>query len=116
MRALVLERPAPVESKPLMLVERPVPEPGPGEIQLRIEACAVCRTDLHVVEGDLEPRRPGVVPGHQVVGRVSALGPGATRFREGDRAGIAWLHRACEACRFCADERENLCLAPLFTG
>lgn len=116
MRALVLERPAPVESKPLTPVERPVPEPGPGEIQVRVEVCAVCRTDLHVVEGDLAPRRPQVVPGHQVVGRVSAQGPGSGRFREGDRVGIAWLHRSCGSCRFCRAQRENLCLDPTFTG
>jgi len=116
MRALVLERPGPAESSPLRLVERPVPDPGAGEILVRVEICAVCRTDLHVVEGDLEVHRPGVVPGHQIVGVVAGHGPGARRFRDGDRVGVAWLHRSCGVCRFCADGRENLCLEPLFTG
>ena len=116
MRAMVLEKPAPVESRPLSPVDRPTPEPAPGEVGVRVEVCGVCRTDLHLVEGDLEPRRPGVVPGHQVVGRVVALGAGARRFRPGDRVGVAWLRRACGECRFCASEAENLCVAPLFTG
>ena len=76
----------------------------------------MCRTDLHVAEGDLAPQRPSVVPGHEVVGRVDALGPGVAPLREGDRVGVAWLQRSCGACRFCARERENLCLAPRFTG
>jgi propanol-preferring alcohol dehydrogenase len=116
MRAMVLREPAPAESRPLELVERAVPQAGPGELLLRVEACGVCRTDLHVVEGDLEARRPEIVPGHQVVGRVAGLGPGARRFRQGDRVGIAWLRRSCGACRFCTSGRENLCLTPLFTG
>jgi propanol-preferring alcohol dehydrogenase len=107
---------APAASRPLALVEREPPLPGPDEIQVRVEVCGVCRTDLHVVEGDLEVRRPGIVPGHEVVGRVSARGTAATRFREGQRVGLAWLHRACGSCRFCAAGRENLCLDPLFTG
>jgi propanol-preferring alcohol dehydrogenase len=116
MRAMTLERPAPAESKPLTLAERTLPEPDRGEVLVRVEVCGVCRTDLHVVEGDLEPRRPQIVPGHQVVGRVAGLGGGARRFQEGDRVGIAWLRRACGECRFCAAGAENLCLAPLFTG
>jgi len=115
---MVLAAPGPVGRGPgpLAPVEREPPEPGAGEVQVRVEACGVCRTDLHVVEGDLAERRRGVVPGHEVVGRVSALGPGARRFRPGERVGVAWLHRACGRCRFCADGRENLCLEPLFTG
>ena len=116
MRAMAFEQPAPVESRPLSPVDRPVPEPAAGEVRVRVEVCGVCRTDLHLVEGDLEPRRPGVVPGHQVVGRVAALGAGARRFREGDRVGVAWLRRACGRCRFCESDAENLCVAPLFTG
>jgi propanol-preferring alcohol dehydrogenase len=116
MQALVLDHPAPVESRPLRLVERPIPEPAPGEILVRVEVCAVCRTDLHVVEGDLEVHRGGVVPGHQIVGSVAGRGAGADRFAAGDRVGVAWLHRACGVCRFCRDDRENLCLEPLFTG
>lgn len=83
---------------------------------MRVEACGVCRTDLHVVEGDLAPRRESLVPGHEVVGRVVASGRGARRFANGARAGVAWLHRACGRCRFCARSAENLCLAPRFTG
>ncbi len=116
MRAMSLTAPGPAESKPLARVERDVPRPGAGEILVRVEVCAVCRTDLHVVEGDLELRRPGIVPGHQVVGRVAGRGPGAERFSEQDRVGIAWLHRSCGACRFCSRGEENLCLAPSFTG
>jgi alcohol dehydrogenase, propanol-preferring len=108
--------PGPIGTGPLVAVERPVPEPGPGEIRVRVAACGVCRTDLHLAEGDLPPRRPGVVPGHEVTGPVDAVGPGATRFRPGDRAGIAWLRHTCGRCRWCRRGRENLCLAPKFTG
>jgi propanol-preferring alcohol dehydrogenase len=116
MRAMSLRRPAPVETHPLALVERPLPDPGPDEVRVAVELCGVCRTDLHVVEGDLASRRAGIVPGHQVVGRVAGRGASARRFREGDRVGVAWLRRACGTCRFCASGRENLCLAPQFTG
>lgn len=116
MRAALLTRPAPVESKPLELCERPLPDPGPGELRVRVEVCGVCRTDLHVVEGDLPPHRPEITPGHQVVGRVEGCGPGTHRFEIGDRVGIAWLHQACGACRFCMRGDENLCLEPRFTG
>jgi alcohol dehydrogenase, propanol-preferring len=97
-------------------VELPTPEPGPGEVRIRVEACGVCRTDLHITEGDLELHRSPVVPGHEVVGRVDARGPGAERFADGDRIGIAWLRHTCGRCRFCRRQQENLCLAPGFTG
>jgi propanol-preferring alcohol dehydrogenase len=100
----------------MRLVERDPPEPGPGEVVVRVRTCGVCRTDLHIVEGDLPPRRPGIVPGHEVVGRVEAVGPGATRFAVGDRLGIAWLRQTCGVCRFCRRGDENLCRAPRFTG
>lgn len=116
MRAMVLSRPGPVSSRPLSYVERPAPEPGPGELQVHVEACGVCRTDLHVVEGDLGPHRPGVIPGHEVVGRVVKVGPGCRRFAQGARVGIAWLRHTCGTCRFCRREAENLCLEPRFTG
>jgi propanol-preferring alcohol dehydrogenase len=116
MRALVFDRPSPAESRPLRLVARPIPEPAPGEILVRVEVCAVCRTDLHLVEGDLEVRRAGVVPGHQIVGAVADRGAGADRFGLGERVGVAWLHQACGVCRFCRADRENLCIDPLFTG
>ena len=116
MRAMSLAAPGPVEAKPLACVERSVPEPAPDEIRVAVDVCAVCRTDLHVVEGELAPRRAGMIPGHQVVGRVSALGATARRFQIGARVGVAWLRRACGVCRFCVSARENLCLAPQFTG
>lgn len=116
MRAWVVNRPAPADQGPLALVERPVPEPGPGEVRIRVLACGVCRTDLHLAEGDLPPRHPQVVPGHEVVGLVDARGPNARRFETGERVGIAWLRHTCGACRFCRSGRENLCLAPRFTG
>jgi propanol-preferring alcohol dehydrogenase len=116
MRAMRVRVPRPAEERPLELCEEPLPEPGPGEVRVRVEVCGVCRTDLHVAEGDLPPQRPSVVPGHEVVGRVDAVGPGAASVREGDRVGIAWLQRSCGACRFCARGAENLCLAPRFTG
>jgi propanol-preferring alcohol dehydrogenase len=116
MIAVEVDAPRAAEARPLRVVERPVPEPGPGEVRLAVEVCGVCRTDLHVAEGDLAPRRPHVIPGHEVVGVVDALGAGVSGLREGDRAGVAWLHRSCGACRFCARGDENLCLAPRFTG
>jgi propanol-preferring alcohol dehydrogenase len=111
-----LRAPAPVESRPLELVEREALQPGAHEILVRVEVCAVCRTDLHVIEGDLALRRPGLVPGHQAVGSVAALGAEVTRFRIGDRVGIAWLRETCGRCRFCARGDENLCISPRFTG
>ncbi len=111
-----LAAPGPVEASPLASVEEPVPEPRPDEIRVAVDVCAVCRTDLHVIEGDLPPRRAGIIPGHQVVGRVAARGASARRFRIGDRVGVAWLRRTCGACRFCVSDRENLCLTPQFTG
>lgn len=115
MRALVLQAPAGVASHPLALVERPIPEPGPGEVLVKVEVCGVCRTDLHVVEGELAPQRPSIVPGHQVVGRVVRAGAGAA-IEPGARVGVAWLHRACGHCRFCERGDENLCTDPRFTG
>src|SRR5215468_7044200 len=100
----------------LRLVERPEPEPVGREVRLRVTACGVCRTDLHLVDGDLEPRRPGVVPGHEVVGVVDATGPDARRFAIGDRVGIAWLRSTCGRCRWCTAGRENLCPDSRYTG
>lgn len=116
MRAMVLERQAPVSSRPLALRDVPPPEPGSAEVRVRVRACGVCRTDLHVIEGDLPPRRLPLIPGHQAVGEVDRLGPGATRFRPGDRVGIAWLRHTCEECRYCRAGRENLCESSVFTG
>jgi alcohol dehydrogenase, propanol-preferring len=116
MRAWVVQRPGPIGSGPLHLVERPDPEPGPGDVRIRVSACGVCRTDLHLAEGDLPPRRPATVPGHEVVGVVDARGCGATRFDIGDRIGIAWLRGTCGRCRWCRTGRENLCPDATFTG
>lgn len=95
---------------------RPVPRPGAGEVLLRVRACGVCRTDLHILDGDLPPHLPGVVPGHEVVGEVVAAGPGTRRFAAGARVGVPWLGRACGSCPYCHGARENLCDRPLFTG
>lgn len=116
MKAIRLHRPAPIHSRPLQLEEVPAPEPGRGEVLVRVGACAVCRTDLHVIEGDLPPRRLPLIPGHQVVGRVERCGPGAVRFQPGDRVGIAWLRHTCGACAVCRDGQENLCEASRYTG
>ena len=112
MRAMVYRGNGPA----LTLEERPVPEPGAGEVLVRVSACGVCRTDLHVVDGDLtEPRLP-VVPGHEIVGRVAALGAGVERFNGGERVGIPWLGWTCGSCRYCRSGRENLCPDARFTG
>ena len=116
MRAWIVDGPAPIDQGPLRLVERDRPEPGACEVRIRVSVCGVCRTDLHVAEGDLPPHRVGVVPGHEIVGQVDAVGPGATRFEPGQRVGIAWLRWTCGVCRFCRRGDENLCLDPRFTG
>lgn len=116
MRALVLRRPARAESDPLALEECPDPLPGPGELLVRVAACAVCRTDLQLAEGDLTARRLPIVPGHQAVGRVEAVGEGATAWRPGDRAGVTWLGGFCGHCARCLEGRENLCARASFTG
>lgn len=116
MRALVLERPGPVGSRPLQIRDLPDPKPGRGELVLTVSACGVCRTDLQLVEGDLEARALPVVPGHQVVGRVEAIGEGVRGWSVGDRAGVAWLGSADGTCRACREGRENLCPNAGFTG
>jgi len=116
MRAWVVSEPGSISSSPLELVDRPVPEPALGEVLIRVRACGVCRTDLHLAEGDLPPRRRDVVPGHEVVGEVVQLGEAAGRFRIGDRVGIAWLRHTCGACQWCRSGRENLCPDSRYTG
>ena len=114
--AMTLEHPAPAGQRPLVLRPRqPVP-PGPGQLRLRLAACGVCRTDLQLCEGDLAMRRSPIVPGHQAVGRVEAIGPDVTGWSLGDRAGVAWLAGTCGVCSFCRSGRENLCLRATFTG
>jgi propanol-preferring alcohol dehydrogenase len=115
MRAWIVE-PGPTPPGILRAVERPAPVPGPGEVLLAVRTCGVCRTDLHLRDGELPPRHPGVVPGHQIVGEVIGAGPGASRFEPGERVGVAWLRSTCGKCRFCARGDENLCVEPRFTG
>ncbi len=105
-----------MSSGPLVAADRPDPMPGRGEVLLKVRVCGVCRTDLHLAEGDLTPRHAGVIPGHEVVGEVIGQGPGAARFGIGERVGVAWLGGTCGACRFCLRGQENLCLSPTFTG
>lgn len=112
MRAMVLEQPR----TELKLRDIPIPEPGPGEIVVRVTACGVCRTDLHVVDGELPDPKLPIIPGHEVVGYVTELGEGVTAFKPGDRVGIPWLGSTCGTCRYCQAGRENLCERPGFTG
>ena len=112
MRAMVLSTPG----KPLALAERPDPEAGPGEIVVRVEACGVCRTDLHIVDGELPDIHLPIVPGHEIVGIIDKVGPGVPTARVGERVGIPWLGHTCGVCPYCTTDRENLCDRPVFTG
>jgi len=116
MRGWAVATPGPIDGGPLQLVERALPTPGPGEIRLRVRTCGVCRTDLHLAEGDLAPRRAGVIAGHEVVGTVDARGGGTGRFALDERVGVPWLRGTCGRCRFCTAGRENLCVTPTFTA
>ncbi len=116
MKALTLSHPAPVDTAPLELEDIPIPTPQDNEVLVRVEACGICRTDLHVVEGELPPQAARIVPGHQVVGVVKRCGPRATHFREGERIGIAWLRYTCGICRYCQHGNENLCPNARFSG
>jgi len=112
MRAMVLDRP----KTPLVMRERPVPTPAPGEVLVEVKACGVCRTDLHVVDGELEHPKLPIVPGHEIVGRVAAIGQGVSGFTLGERVGVPWLGATCGVCRYCREGAENLCDHPVFTG
>ena len=116
MDAWVLNKPAPVHTRPLRRVALPAPTPAPDELLLQVAACGICRTDLHVVEGDLPVRRSPLIPGHQIVGRVVSVGANVTEFVSGDRVGVAWLNRTCGVCEFCLAGQENLCERAMFTG
>ena len=116
MKAMVLEKIAPITTSPLRLVERPDPEPAAGEVRLRVRCCAICRTDLHVIEGDLPQATLPIIPGHQIVGVVDAMGPGCKRLRPGQRVGVAWLRHTCGVCSYCRRQQENLCESSRFTG
>ena len=117
MKAWVVDQPQPVSAgSPLRRIDRPEPQPGEGQVRIAVAVCGVCRTDLHLAEGDLPLHRKQVVPGHEIVGYVDAVGSGTRRFAVGDRVGIAWLRRTCARCGYCRRGRENLCVSPRFTG
>lgn len=116
MKAMLLRDIAPIDTRPLEAVDIYSPEPGDGEVRLKVRCCAICRTDLHVIEGDLPKQTLPIIPGHQIVGVVDALGPGCTTLREGQRVGVAWLCHTCGQCEFCTSGRENLCAHQRFTG
>lgn len=117
MKAMVLREPAPIEEKPLELADLPLPEPGPGQIRIDVDACGMCHTDLHTVEGDLDLPQLPIIPGHQVVGTVAARGESADRYQIGDRVGVGWLHNVpCDECEYCERGLENLCPNATFTG
>jgi propanol-preferring alcohol dehydrogenase len=116
MRAMVLEKQQPLESRPLLLKDVPIPEPKDDEIRIKIAICGACRTDLHIVEGELPAHKMPVIPGHQIVGRVEKLGARVHTFKIGDRVGIPWLFKTCGRCKYCKTGNENLCEQALFTG
>ncbi|HXR10234.1 MAG TPA: zinc-dependent alcohol dehydrogenase family protein [Candidatus Acidoferrales bacterium] len=116
MKACLLNAPAGIETNPLLFTDVPVPNPAKGELLIRVHVCGVCRTDLHVIEGELAPRKSPVIPGHQVVGAVEKQGAGASRYAVGARVGVAWLHRTDGVCEYCRRGEENLCDHPTFTG
>ena len=116
MKAMILREARPIEENPLQIVDIEEAAPGPGEIRVGISACGLCHTDLHTVEGELPPAKLPLIPGHQVVGRVERVGAEASRFRVGDRVGVAWLHSTCGNCAFCLHGKENLCEQARFTG
>lgn len=116
MKAMILQTPAPVEKQPLETADLPVPEPDSDEIRVRVSVCGACHTDLHIVEGELKPKKIPLVPGHQIVGVVDKKGSNVKRFRVGDRVGVTWLYSACGHCAFCQRGQENLCDNARFTG
>jgi len=116
MKAMLLKKFAPIDQNPLELVDIPKPEPGSEDILLRVKVCGVCHTDLHTVEGELPEVKPPIIPGHQIVGIVEKQGKGVSRFKEGERVGVAWLYSSCTQCAYCTRENENLCESARFTG
>ena len=116
MNACVLQNPAPIETNPLRVTKVPRPKPGRDQVLVRVDVCGVCRTDLHVIEGELPPRKSPVIPGHQVVGTVEAIGPDVTRVKLGARVGVAWLQGTDGVCEYCRAGQENLCEHADFTG
>ena len=116
MKAVVVNQAAPIEDVALHTTDVEVPQAGPGDVLIRVKACGLCRTDLHVIEGDLPQRKLPLIPGHQAIGVVEQAGQGASGVKPGDRVGVAWLHWTCGACSFCKSGRENLCIRARFTG
>ncbi|TET13122.1 MAG: alcohol dehydrogenase, partial [Dehalococcoidia bacterium] len=116
MKAMILKKHQPIEEEPLAMVEIADPVPGPKEVRVKISTCGVCHTDLHVVEGELPSKKLPIIPGHEIVGVVDAIGEKVTRFQEGDRVGVAWLNSTCGECDFCVRGNENLCEKSRFTG
>lgn len=116
MKAMLLEDEDDVSTNPLKACDVPLPKPGKGQVRVKVHVCGVCRTDLHIVEGELPASTRPIIPGHETVGIVDQLGPGVTTLKEGDRVGIAWLQATCHTCEFCQTGRENLCERAIFTG
>src|SRR5262249_44477737 len=116
MKACILHTISPIENNPLELTEEPQPQPGENQILVKVSVCGVCRTDLHVIEGELTPQVLPIIPGHQIIGRVEQVGEGVTRLKTGDRVGVPWLHQTDGVCEFCRECKENLCENATFTG
>ncbi|MHC4442326.1 MAG: zinc-dependent alcohol dehydrogenase family protein [Planctomycetota bacterium] len=116
MKAMILESMGPIEGSPLKLVDLPDPEPSASEVRIKVKCCGICRTDLHVIEGELPEMRLPIIPGHQIVGVVDKLGEGCRRIEVGQRVGVAWLRYTCGGCAYCAADKENLCESARFTG
>lgn len=116
MKAMQFSKPSEIEEEPLELVQIEKPEPGPGQIRIKVHMCGVCHTDLHIAEGDIHPSKSKIIPGHQVVGKVDALGKDVKKFTRGDRVGVPWFYDACGECVYCKAGKENLCEDARFTG
>jgi len=116
MKAIVLSKQSSLEEKPLVLKDLPIPEPTASEIRIKIDVCGACRTDLHIVEGELPAHKLPLIPGHQIIGHVDKVGEGIKKWRVGDRVGVPWLHETCGRCKYCLRGQENLCVDALFTG
>lgn len=116
MRAMVLKKQDSIEVSPLNMEQWDIPEPDEKEVLVRVICCAICRTDLHIIEGELPPRRLPIIPGHQIIGIVEKIGNHCTKFKRGDKVGIAWLRKTCGKCSFCDTGKENLCENSLYTG
>lgn len=116
MHAQILSEPRTIDTRPLRLAETPIPEPGPDDLRIRVSVCGVCHTDLHIAEGELQPQKNNLIPGHQIVGEVESAGENVTLFAVGDRVGVTWLYSSCGNCEFCKTGKENLCDDAKFTG